>query len=418
VNQVLAVGYDLGSVGPTELAAAGRACAVDVVLVVDSTSAHVASVLPVLRRRFAVVDVAGLSTVDAAAEVARHRVDGVLTFSDLCLSTTAGIADRLGLTRWHSPAVTAVLLDKGAQRSAWAAAGLDTTRHAAVDAETDVAAALAAVGLPAVLKPREGTAGQHVSRVDDLGEALDAARRFFADAPRGATMVAEELLVGDPDVAGEAFGDYVSVEAAVHDGECLPLGVVGKLPLVPPFRERGFFLPATLDAATTTRVLELADAAVRALGVRDGIVHTELKLTTAGPRVLEVNGRAGGHVPDLFERALGYSVVEAAMRLALGERPAPPHGSGAAVTFQYVFLPPPDAETVVAAERLAEVRALDGIDLLDVRVRPGQRVDWRDGAFGRLGKAYGRVPDHAALADLVRGIEDTFHPTFTTSRPT
>lgn len=413
MNQVLAVGYDRGSAGPTELATAARACGVDVLLVVDSASDHVAQMLPVLRRRFDVVEITGLSTVDAVAAVAEHRVDGVVTFSDLCLPITAAIGERLGFTRWHSPAVTSVLLDKAAQRRAWAAAGLDTTRHAVVAAESDVEAALASVGLPAVLKPRGGTAGQHVSRVDNLDGARTAARRFFADAAPGAAMVAEELLVGDPEVAGQAFGDYVSVEAAVHDGRCLPLGVVGKLPLVPPFRERGFFLPATLDAATTARVLAVAGAAVRAIGVRDGIVHTELKLTSAGPRVLEVNGRAGGHVPDLFERALGFSVVEAAFRLALGEEPALPDRSCVDVTYQYVFLPPRDAETVVSADGLAELRAIDGVDLVDVRVAPGQRVDWRDGAFGRLGKAYGRAPDHAALAGLAARIEDTFRPTFT-----
>lgn len=407
----LAVVYDRGSAGPAELSAAARALDVEPVLVIDSASEHVAQVLPALRRRFTLVDTAGMSPDEVAA--ATVRLSGVVTFSDLCLPVASALAARLGTPHWHSPEVTAVLRDKAAQRRALAAHGVDATRYAVITTGSAVAGALAVTGLPAVLKPHNGTAGQHVTRVDDLAAAEAAARRFFATAPTGSVLVAEELLIGDPEVAGPAFGDYVSVEAAVHDGAVLPLGVVGKLPLEPPFRERGFFLPATLDAAITERVLAVAEAAVLALGIRTGVVHTELKLTAAGPRVIEVNGRVGGHVPDLFDRAFGYSMVETAFRLALGDPPVAPEHAGAGVTYQYVFLPPTDATAVEGVEGLAELHAHAGVDVVDVRVTPGQRVSWREGAFSRLGKVYGRVPDHTALAELVTRIEDTTRFRFT-----
>lgn len=405
----LAVAYEQGSAGPAELAAAARAIGVEPVLVVDSASAHVAAVLPALGRRFTLVDTAGKSTAEAAAEVVATGVRGVVTFSDLCLPIAAAVAERLGTPHWHSAAVTAVLQDKAAQREAFAARGLDVVRHAVITSESDVDGAIAVTGLPAVLKPAGGTGGLRVTGVESLAGARETARRFLPEGP----LVAEELLVGDPGVAGPEFGDYVSVEAAVHEGRVFTLGVVGKLPLAEPFRERGFFLPSTVDPGTTARVVAVAGAAVLALGIRTGIVHTELKLTAAGPRLIEVNGRAGGHVPDLFDRAFGYSVVEAAFRLALGEAPTLPERAGTGVTYQYVFLPPADATAVEEVDGLAGLHELAGVDLVDVRVRPGHEVVWHDGAFSRLGKVYGRVPDHSALTDLVLRIEDTAKFRFT-----
>jgi hypothetical protein len=166
------------------------------------------------------------------------------------------------------------------------------------------------------------------------------------------------------------------------------------------------------------QVMSVAEGAARALGVRHGIVHTEIKLTPAGPRVVEVNGRAGGPVPDLLRRAAGFDLVRTGLRLALGIPPAPAPLRFHGVTYQYMLLPPLDARAVLAVDGSAALRGLEGVDLIHVRAAPGQPVDWRDGAFGLLGTVYGRVPDHAALADLAARIEAefrasySFHPDF------
>jgi hypothetical protein len=45
---------------------------------------------------------------------------------------------------------------------------------------------------------------------------------------------------------------------------------------------------------------------------------TEIKLTSEGLRVIEVNGRIGGGVPDMLRLASGVEIVKLAMRAALG----------------------------------------------------------------------------------------------------
>lgn len=414
---LVAVGYDHGAAGPAEIAAAGRSCAADVLFVIDRASEHVAQVAPVLRRRFDVCDITGRTRAQAVAAVAARHPDAVVTFSELCLPATAALAAGCGLAHWHTPQVTEALTDKATQRRLLAQGGVDTTRHAEVASCGEVPGAVAIAGLPAVMKPRHGTGGRDVRRVDDLDEAVAAARHFFTDRQGGDTLLVEELISGDPGVAGRAWGDYVSVEALLQHGHYQPLCVVGKLPLAEPFREQGFFLPATLGEQATDRVLRAAEAAVRVLGVRHGIVHTELKLTSAGPRVLEVNGRAGGHVPDLLRRGAGFDLVAAGLRLALGRAPAVPKLVFDGVTYQYVLLPPVGAHEVLSVGGTAELRALDGVDLVDLRVAARRRADWRDGAFGAVGKVYGHVPDHRALAALADLIEQKFRATASYSHP-
>ena len=51
-------------------------------------------------------------------------------------------------------------------------------------------------------------------------------------------------------------------------------------------------------------MLQLATG-IEALGVSTGCLHTEVKFTPDGPEIIEVNGRVGGGVPEMLERAAG-----------------------------------------------------------------------------------------------------------------
>jgi len=400
--------YDEGSAGPGEIAAAARGAGADVFLVVDRAAPHVARLAPALGRRFDLLDITGLTTEAAAARVCARAPDGLLTFSEHRMAATSAFAAAAGVKRWHTPETTRLLTDKYLQRRALADAGVDTTPCVLVPVG-GAARAVGEVGLPAVLKPRQGTGSRHVRAVWTVEEAVAA----VAECPQGTDLLAERLLVGDPAAAGSPWGDYVSVETAVSDGDCRPVCVTGKFALAEPFRERGSFLPHTLDDRTATQVTALAEAAIGALGVRDGVVHTEIKLTGRGPRVIEVNGRVGGLVADLLRRGADYDLVGTAVRLALG-LPLETEPVVGGVAYQYTLLAPMDATSLVGFGGLDRLRAVPGVDLVDVRATPGQSVDWRAGATGRLGRLHGQVPDHATLERTTRAIETAFDAVYTT----
>jgi hypothetical protein len=85
----------------------------------------------------------------------------------------------------------------------------------------------------------------------------------------------------------------VSVESIVREGVIEHFMVTGRFPFAPPFRETGLFLPSDLGLAERDSVTSLATAAAAAMKVRHGFLHTEIKMTPAGPRIVQVNGRLG-----------------------------------------------------------------------------------------------------------------------------
>lgn len=400
----LAVVYDQGPASPSDLAVS-LAERMSCVFVVPA-NAHTASVTPLLGTFGPVVTVDTADNVDAVAEQLRgHGVRGIVTYTEQVQRLTAELAERLGL-RFHTPATAELLTDKWLQRAALRAAGLDAVRSARIDAPGDWERAAATVGFPAVLKPVHGAASGNTFYVADADSGRDlAARVLELPAPGlvvGGGLVLEEYLPGR-DCA--PFGDYVSVEHAVIDGVVTDIAVTGKLPMVAPFRETGRFWPSPFTPEENDELRALAARAVLALGIRHGITHTEIKLTPAGPRLIEVNGRLGGGIQDLAVRAAGLDLIELAARICLGEGVAPRLPAIERVYYQ-AFHPAPRRPCVLVEHLGGEaVRALAGVDLCRFFLRPGQQVPGGVGTW-ELGQVYGVVPDHDALVALLKEVDD------------
>lgn len=113
-------------------------------------------------------------------------------------------------------------------------------------------------------------------------------------------IIAQEFIVGDQyavntvSVSGKHFLVDMYTEITTE--------VAGK----PVLRE--LVLSHAIDAARE-EVVAYAMACLDALGIREGAAHTEIRLTSNGPRIVEVNSRLMGPIlpPDAFGAALGYS---------------------------------------------------------------------------------------------------------------
>nr|BAV57438.1 putative ligase/carboxylase [Streptomyces sp. SANK 60404] len=394
----LAVVYENGSVNPVELAV-GAAGHCELVLVCDPSSPAVASVMPVLRETGTVVPFDPDGPLDeTAARLAELRVEGITTFSDLTIEATAVLARLLGLP-FHSPGTAALLVDKHHQRAKLATAGVPTPRHAAVRDGAGAAEAIAAVGVPAVVKPRQGAGSRNTVLVRTPDEGLRVVGELLTAGE--SELVLEEYLVGDPAVAGPQWGDYVSVESVVLGDRMVHIGVTGKPPLLEPFRETGALFPGDVPDGVREELLSATGDALRALGVTSGITHTEFKLTAEGPRLIEVNGRLGGFINDIVGRSTGLRMLRVAFDCALGRAddglsaPVPER-----VAYQRFLAPPLDATAVRSVTGAKEARSLPGVRRVEIAKRPGQSVDWRQGTQAFAAIVYGDAPDHASLSLL------------------
>jgi hypothetical protein len=406
----LGVLYDVGSASPVEIyTACRRLC--EVVFLVDHDPGADGEAPP------GFVDLAGAEPDDAAKMLLDLDIGHLITFSDRRLVRTAEIAAAAGLR--FLPVTTAIACqDKLVQRKTLAEAGVDTVRSAAFTDPAELPGLLRTVGLPAIVKPRYGAGSVDTLRIDTTAEArqwsVEQAARIGSVPGTFREFVVEELLKGDRSLAGPGFGDFVSVESMVEGDRVRHLCVTGKFPLADPFREGGMLLPSTLAPDLERRCRELAEAAIRALGISVGITHTELKLTPAGPRIIEVNGRPPGYTAELLSRATGgrFDLIGTAVRLALGlpggDLPVLLDG----VTYVYFLQPPREATRLVAMAEAAAAATVPGVRRFEPFVRPGSPIDWRWGTSGHLGLIFGEAADHqAALADVqhaVRALDITY----------
>jgi biotin carboxylase len=322
-----------------------------------------ASVVDLLDAARLVPDVDAL-VVAARALATTREVTGVLTYDETLVVAAAHVAERLGV-----PGLTVAgaenCRNKQRTREVLTAAGVAQPGFAFVTSPEDAAAAASVFGYPVVVKPRGMGGSMGVIRV--------AAPEQLAAAFHVAEASSRE---GNPNYEGGALveefldGPEISIDGALHEGDFRPVFVARKrIGLDPYCEEIGHTVHADDPLLEDAALREMLTEAHRALGVRNGITHTEVMLTARGPVIVEVNGRLGGDlIPYLGKLATGIDPARLAVDLAGGVKPrlTPKRRSCVGVRFLY---PPYDGRVVET--RLPGPAEVPGVVEANAMVEPG-----------------------------------------------
>ena len=313
------------------------------------------------------------TNVDAVTEVGRrHGVDGVLTVSaDRAVPVVAEVAERLGLPGIGTETAHR-LTHKIAMRRALADAGVPQPRFAAARDHASARAAGETVGFPAVLKPADSggpRGGVRLDSADDLDAHLHAA---LAESAEGETIV--ESFHDALELNGIAIARDGRVDVLTLSDRLRPAGIgfgVGWIHVY----------PASIYADVLERAEEVAAAAVRALGLENGIAFPQLLVEDDGTvLVVEVAARIpGGQMADLVRHAVGVDLVETALRFALGdpvpdELALPQFVQPLAIRFLTAEPGPLPTGTVTAIGSLEPVLAADGVVQADTYLQAGETI--------------------------------------------
>jgi biotin carboxylase len=350
------------------------------------------SVVPLLDTARLIPDADGLRA--AAAEVARHRpVAGVFTYDETIVMATARIAEDLGL-----PGLTVAGADRCRNkylcRQALTAGGLPQPRFALAYTLDEARRAADEVGYPLVIKPRGMGASIGVVRVHGPGE-LDAAFAVSektshegAPAYEGGVILEEYLE-----------GAEISVDGAVSGGEYQPFCVGHKrVGLEPYFEEIGHVVAAEDPLLADAELIKVLTEAHRLLGLGPGMTHTEVRFTSRGPAIIEVNARLGGDlIPYLGLLATGIDPGRVAVDVATGQWPAVPAGApGRAPVVGIRFGYPPE-DCVVGEVTLPEPGQVPGLLEAGAIAGPGERLLLPPGGYvGRHAYVICGATDEAA----------------------
>jgi biotin carboxylase len=302
-------------------------------------------------------------------------VDAVVAADTPMLALAAVVAARLGLA--HNP-VEAVIAatDKTQQRRRWADAGIAQPAFRIVPAAASpdsLRQAAARVGYPCMVKAVSLSASQGILRAGDPAAAVAAAGRIrqilaTAGRPWHEPLLVEEYVPGQ-ELSIDGLLDRCDLTVtAVFDKPGTPEG--------PTFEETVLITPSRLPGHVLAAAVRTAGQAARALGLRYGPIHAELRIDDRGgqvrPVMLELAARSIG---GLCSRALrfggGQSLEELVLASALGRRVSPRRLPG---TSGVLMLPVERAGVLRAVQGRAEAAAVPGITGLTMTIPIGQPV--------------------------------------------
>lgn len=304
------------------------AAAYDVVLI---TGEEPSWEVPYLRDCMVVPDPADPVQLSAAGQALAERYDlaGVFTWTEWYLVPVARLARQLGLPT-NAPEVMQACRNKATSRALFARHGVPSAASVSVRTVAEAEAAAERIGYPVVLKPAAHAASIGVIRADTPDQLASA--HAFAQKAAGLGQESTSVLVEE-----YLDGPEVSVECVTYRGETTVVAVTRKTVSEPPHFEE---LAHSVDAADPLLgvVAPAARAAIRALGITDGVSHVEMRLVDGRPRLVEVNGRlAGDMIGHLVRLATGIDLPRAAADIACGRAPdlAPTRSSAAAIQLIY-----------------------------------------------------------------------------------
>src|SRR2546422_1065127 len=259
--------------------------------------------------------------VRSVVEFARTTpIDVVVGVDDHTTVVAAVISAALGLP--HNP-VTAVAAarNKHRMRELLQARGLPVPRFALFSVDDAPAAITEKIAFPCVVKPISLSASCGVIRANDRDEFVAAFHRVAALLEK---LGEETLGEGTGKILVEDFvpGREVALEGLLTNGELRVLALFDKPDALdgPFFEETIYVTPSRLPAAVQREVTSCAARAARALGLGEGPVHGELRVSDRGVWVIEIAARSiGGRCSQTLRFVAGLSLRSDSM-------PCPAHG--------------------------------------------------------------------------------------------
>ncbi|MFQ5777311.1 MAG: ATP-grasp domain-containing protein [Terriglobia bacterium] len=301
-------------------------------------------------------------------------IRALVALGDRAPRTAALACQALGLP-YNPPPATAACRDKFLARQMLRAAGVEVPPFARFSLDEDPRRCARKVSFPCVLKPLSLSGSQGVIRADTPEQFVVAFERIAALLRQTKIRVQREETHNWLLAEGFLPGREMALEGLLDRGRLRVLALFDKPdPLEGPIFEETLYVTPSREPEETQRTIVAAvEQAARALMLCHGPIHAEVRLTSAGPRILEVAARSIG---GLCSRALrfraGMSLPELILRHAWG-LPIDPvvREEGAAGV---LMIPIPRAGVFQGVEGIEEARRIPGIEEIAITAKEAHPI--------------------------------------------
>lgn len=187
------------------------------------------------------------------------------------------------------------------------------------------------ISFPSILKPIDAFSSRGVYKVNSFEEIADR----FADSQRfstNGTVILEEFI----------DGREFSIESITNNGITEIIQITEKeITPYPNTVEISHIQPANISDIEKNQIEHLVKKAIKALDLDFCATHTELKLSSKGPVMIEIGARLGGDyiTSHLVPLSTGISIEKLAIQIAMGDFDSVPNHKAAAAAIRYLSLP-------------------------------------------------------------------------------
>jgi len=307
-----------------------------------------------------------------AAFATRHPLKAIIQTDDETAVVAAAASARLGLPH-NPPEAARAARRKDELRRILHGARIQTPRFDLITLDDDPDAVARKQDFPVVLKPTFLAASRGVIRANNPEQFAAAFRRIEGlldqpDVKEKGREAARVILV-------EEFvpGVEVALEGILLAGRLKVLALFDKPdPLDGPFFEETIYVtPSRLVAGVQEAITAATASAARALGLREGPVHAELRINDRGPWLIELAARSiGGLCSRTLRFGTGLSLEEVILMHALGrdvkELQREPRPAGV------MMIPIPHAGVFRDVSGVAAARRVPGIDDITISATIGK----------------------------------------------
>lgn len=214
-------------------------------------------------------------------------------------------------------------------------------------------------------------------------EDLSQVYEYSRSCSRNGILMVEEFMEGPE----------VSVEAITVKGQTTILTVTDKWITPPPyFVELAHSEPSRLEEGVQEKIREITLQAVKAIGIVNAPSHTEIKVTSEGPKIVEVAARLGGDfiTSRLVPLSTGIDMVENSLLLAIGEQVdlTPKKQQGAAICFlgsENIQEEIQKGKVLHSMEADPQIYQIEGIEEVVLYKKPGETIKETQSSHDRLG---------------------------------
>lgn len=239
-----------------------------------------------------------------------HKLDGVICIAESSMESASAVAECLNLPFPSNQAVincrnkynTRQLIDQH---------GIRNVRFRHASSRDDLLKAASEIGFPLVIKPKTSLNSFGAAIIHKQSQLLPAWQQILSSVSEQKQKMQEQFLRGFL-VEEYLDGDMVSVEV-FNDGDKSHVFMIsgrGRSQQDELIDYR-IDMPANLSPQEKQQCEEYTLSIISAIGLKYGIFHIEVILTSNGPVLVEVNPRMmGSYMPMLYKNLTGNNIYE------------------------------------------------------------------------------------------------------------